>query len=76
MKDLRKSIERKKEVSREILRFYRENLKSRRLNDEESGEILERLFFFLRMVEKRKKLMTYEKSCLEFSKKESLFLFY
>ena len=39
---LRKSIERKKEVSRETSRCYRENLKGRRSNDEESGEISER----------------------------------
>ena len=67
-------IDRKKKGSRETSRFYRENLKSRRSNDEESGEISERSPFPSRMAEKRKKLMTYEKSCLELPKKEPLFL--
>ena len=35
---LRKSIERKKEVSRETSRRYRENSKGRCSNDEESGK--------------------------------------
>ena len=51
---LRKSIERKKEVSRETSKRYRENLKSRRSNDEESGGISERSPFASRMAKKRK----------------------
>ena len=51
---LRKSIERKKEVSRETSKRYRENLKSWRSNDEESGGISERSPFPSRMAKKRK----------------------
>ena len=61
---LRKSVERKKEVSRETWRRYRENLKGRRSNDEESGEISERSPFPSQMA-KNEKLTTYEKSYLK-----------
>ena len=73
LKDLRKSIERKKEVSRETSRRYRENLKSSRSNDEESGEISERSPFPYEWP-RNVKLMTYEKSYLELPKKEPLLL--
>ena len=49
LKDLRKSIGRKKEVSRETSRCYWENLKSLHSNDEESGEMSEMSPFLSQM---------------------------
>ena len=57
---LKKSIKRKKEVSRETSKCYWENSKGLRSNDDESGEISERSPFPSRMA-KNEKLMTYEK---------------